>query len=227
MLIECTIVPILLMRNQRLSVVSELLSRLTAAAWLVITRVRIQHSFVFNQSQHFSIAPSRFQKSEKNLGSHYFILFSDQNDVSHKNMPSPFLTCPVLSSGPHNIPQGQGHGCPLALGQTVGGQLAGFQESQASSSLPPTSLSFWAPLQACPTFPPLPSPSNQRKVEKQCRAGTPQAEWGFWSDVEFTWNAPVLFWEGRHPRETMKWKRKQLKQNPELSFGETSPIQPG
>lgn len=44
------------------------------------------------------------------------------------------------------------------------------------------------------------------------------AEWGFWSDVEFTWNAPVLFWEGRHPMKTMKWKRKQQKQNPEAQL---------
>lgn len=35
---------------------------------------------------------------------------------------------------------------------------------------------------------------------------------GILVECEFTWNAPVLFREGRHPMETMMWKRKQLKQ---------------
>lgn len=98
-MIEYTIVPILLMRNQRLRVVNELLRRLTAASWLVITRARIQHSSVFHQSQRFSIAPSHFQKSEKNLGSHYFISSSDQSDVSKPQEPSQSFP-PVLITFP-------------------------------------------------------------------------------------------------------------------------------
>lgn len=37
----------------------------------------------------------------------------------------------------------------------------------------------------------------------------------------------MLFWEGRHPRETMKWKRKQLKQNLELGLATAAPCSLG
>jgi hypothetical protein len=37
----------------------------------------------------------------------------------------------------------------------------------------------------------------------------------------------VLFWEGRHPMETMMWKRKQLKQMLVLAFAKRVPCDPG
>lgn len=74
------------------------------------------------------------------------------------------------------------------MGQTVVGELVGFQESLPGAShfpLPPGST---VSLSQTPTSPQLQGSKEGRKTGKGL-----DAEWGCWSDVEFTWNAPGYF----------------------------------
>lgn len=75
------------------------------------------------------------------------------------------------------------------MGQTIGGELVGFQESLSGPShfpLPPGSTRELVPDSA----PPQPQGS---KEGRKTRGKGLEAGWGFWSDVEFTWNAPGYF----------------------------------
>lgn len=76
--------------------------------------------------------------------------------------------------------------------------------------------------------PPCPRPAVLQAYMITGKKGPAKKARGFWSDVAFTWNAPgTLFLAHRHPRETMKWKRKQPQQKPELRDCQASPQLPG
>lgn len=112
--------------------------------------------------------------------------------------------------------------CPLVLGQGPAPQGAQPAPLPVLSRLPSD------PVQA----PTLEAAVMRGRRETMASRGPsswdsrPAGGRGFWSDVALTWNAPALFREGRHPMETMKWKRKQPEQTLQPGFCQTSPTWP-
>lgn len=137
--------------------------QLPYALQLVSTRARIQPSSVFIQSQGFSITTSCLQKPEKYLGPHRSFSFSDHKVLDPKTLPS-FFT--------HRIPQGQGHGCPLAVGQKAG-VSAGWHPRKRGWVLLASSHFLLCPsavsLSQTPTSP---EPQWSKEGRKTVQAGT-------------------------------------------------------
>lgn len=75
------------------------------------------------------------------------------------------------------------------MGQTVGSELVSFQESLSG----PSHFSLFSRLHSEPVPDSRPFPTTGIKGREEKGGKGLGAEWGFWSDVEFTWNAPGYF----------------------------------